>query len=210
MIVKPLDHCQHLHACFYITVYSQTNQWGYATAGLGVSTVEWQSDSNMLKTQYCIFSLMQEQSHSVDNVSQNNIPEGYAERKQSQLCKLRGLICKAASTEKIKGERKKKTKSQTHLKVVVCVLLCISACLSGAASLSFCLLLFVPSPHFSGLRSYGCPNNPSSRKKKEKRGSRGGEGGGGRCRGGGGGEEEEVVEEEEEGGNVERKINKIH
>lgn len=96
---------------------------------------------------------------------------------------------------------------QTHLEVVVCVLLCRSVCPFGAASLSFCLLLFEPSPHFSGLRSYCCPNNPSSRKKKEKRGS---------------GEEEEVVVEEAEeeevvvegkgrwGGNVERKINQIN
>lgn len=82
------------------------------------------------------------------------------------------------------------------------MLLCISVCLFGAASLSFCLLLFVPSPHFSGLRSYCCPNNPSSRKKEEKRGSREGE-------------EEEVVvvvvEEEEvelEGVCKKRKINK--
>lgn len=65
------------------------------------------------------------------------------------------------------------------------MLLCISVCLFGAASLSFCLLLFVPSPHFSGLRSYCCPNNPSSQKKKEK---------------GGPGEEEEEEEVEVEGG----------
>lgn len=67
----------------------------------------------------------------------------------------------------------KKNKNQTHLKVVVCVLLCISVCLFGAAFLSFCLLLFVPSPHFSGLQSYCCPNNPSSRKKKGKKGVQG-------------------------------------
>lgn len=77
-----------------------------------------------------------------------------------------GLACKIAGIENNNTNKKNKT----HLKVVVCVSLCISVCLSGAASLSFCLLLFVPSPHFSGLRSYCCPNNPSSRKKEEKGG----------------------------------------
>lgn len=127
----------------------------------------------------CIFSLMQWQSHTVDNVFQNNIPEGYTGRKRSLDCADWGLAWKASKLRK-RGWRRRK-KNQTHLKVVACGLLCISVCLFGAAFLSFCLLLFVPSPHFSGLRSYCCPNNPSSRKKKgEKRGSKGwGRGGGG-------------------------------
>lgn len=41
-----------------------------------------------------------------------------------------------------------------------------SVCLFGAASLSFCWLLSVPSPHSADLQSYHCRDSPSSRIKR--------------------------------------------
>lgn len=102
--------------------------------------------------------------------AQNNNPRG----REAWL----PLSLRTKTHEEKQHKEQKGWQKETHLKVVVGVLLCISACPFAAVSLSFCLLLFVPSPHFSGLRSCCCPNNPSSRKKggKKRRGSRGGGG----------------------------------
>lgn len=168
------DPWQQFSHCIYYLLYTTVPCCTLLQHALVLAVVDCQFDSNMLKIQHsaAFYRFMQWQIHTVDNISQNML--GYAGRKQSLQFSHWWPAFKIVSIE-----NKSKIKI-TYLKVVVCVLLCIFVCLFGAASLSFCLLLFGPSPHFSGLLSYCCPNNPSSRKKRRKRGSRGG-GGGGRC-----------------------------
>lgn len=80
---------------------------------------------------FFFFCLMQQQSHTVDNVSRNNIPEGYAGRRAGPPHLPADLPVREQAWS---GWTRKKT----HLKVVIGGSLCRSACLSGAVSLSFC------------------------------------------------------------------------
>lgn len=75
----------------------------------------------------CIFSLMQWQSHTVDNVFQNNIPEGYTGRKRSLDCADWGLAWKASKLRK-RGWRRRKKKPNSPKSSSLCVALYI--CLS--------------------------------------------------------------------------------
>ena len=144
-------------------VYSHINLWTLLQLVLVFL------ESNMLEktpAQGCIFHLMQWQVTLL-----TMFPKTTSQKVIRRGSKSPTVHTEASACRKQRAGAATWTETlPTHPEVVVGVLLCRSVCLFGAASLSFCLLLFVPSPHFSGLRSYCCPNNPSSLKDQKKGG----------------------------------------
>lgn len=104
------------------------------------------------KKKNCSFKNVCNGRHTIDNVSQNKIPEGYAGRKQSALWTQRGLVCRAVQdhdhkfrcffffSQRNKSSRKENKHSPKSSSLCVALYICLSfwSCFSIFLFASLC------------------------------------------------------------------------